>query len=114
MIELRLLRENPDLIRETLKRRGSQADLDGLLALEEDRRRLIASIEQRRQAHKQASDEFARQKGGRTIAPPAKLKTLSDEIQRDEQRLKPLEERLERELAFVPNIPHRSVPVGYA
>ena len=114
MLDLKLLRENPEIIREALKRRGATMDLDGLLAFERQRRALLTRIEQERHELKKASDEFGRQKTGKTAAPPTRLKQLSDQINGQEQQLKQLEERVERELAFVPNIPHRSVPTGDA
>ena len=62
MLDLKLLRENPDLIRDALKRRGNSYDLDSLLKLEKTRREHIASIEQGRQTLKQGSEAFAKQK----------------------------------------------------
>ena len=55
MIDPRLLRENPDAIREALKRRNTTLSLDPLLALEQQRRELLAQIERRRQELNQGS-----------------------------------------------------------
>ena len=60
MIALKLLRDNPELIREALKRRGSAFALEPLLAREQERRRLITEIEQQRSEQKKASDEIGR------------------------------------------------------
>ena len=114
MIELRLLRENPELIRDALKRRNVQLDLEPLLKLEAERRKLLAEVEGARHQLKKESDEFARQKAGKTLATPAHLKQRSDDIKEQERKLKTVEEEIERELAYVPNIPHASVPVGDA
>ena len=114
MLDLKLLREQPELIREALKKRGANMLLDGLIRLEQERRQLITAIEERRREQKHASDEFARQKGVNTIAAPANLKTLSEDIKQQERRLQAVEEALGRERAHVPNIPHSSVPVGDA
>ncbi len=114
MLDLKLLRENPDLIRDALKRRNSPVSLDGLLALEKRRRELLAGIEQQRHTLKQESDAFGRQKEKTQAAPPVHLKQLSDEIQRQEQQLKQAEDQISLELALLPNIPHASVPVGDA
>ncbi len=114
MLDLKLFREQPDLIREGLQRRALTLPLDGLLTLEKQRRELLTGIEQDRHVQKQASDAFAKQKGAGAAAPPAKLKELSERIRQREQQLKQAEAQIERELAFVPNIPHSSVPAGDA
>ena len=113
MLDLKLLRDNPDVIRDALKRRGSTLSLDPLLALEKQRRELLLGVEQDRHRLKQASEEFGKQKSaGKTGAPPAELKPLSEGIKAREQQLKEMEDRIAAELALVPNMPHASVPVG--
>jgi len=115
VLDLKLLRENPDLIRDALKRRGNPDTLEGLLKLEKSRRELIASIEQSRQTLKQGSEEFAKKKvKAATAVAPASLKQLSDGIAQQERQLRDVEAKIEHELALVPNIPHGSVPVGDA
>jgi len=113
MLDLKILRESPDLIREALQRRGLSVSINGLLQLEKDRRTLIASTENDRRLLKQGSEAFARAQGAKG-PPPDRLKQLSESIKQREQQLKQLEEDMERELAYLPNIPHSSVPVGYA
>ena len=113
MIDPKLLRENPNLIREALRKRGTPFDVDGLLRIEEQRRSLLTRIEEQRHRLKQESEAFARSKvkGG---APPAELKRLSDDITAHERSLKGLEDTVLQQLALVPNIPHASVPAGDA
>jgi len=113
VLDLKSLRDTPDLIRDALKRRGAPSDLDSLLKLERTRRELIAAIEQNRQTLKQESDAFAKQKTKTaTAVAPASLRQLSDQIAQQERQLRDVEAHLDRELALVPNIPHESVPVG--
>ena len=114
MVDPKLLRENPDLIRDALKKRGSAFDLDGLLKLEKERRELLVKLERDRHELKAGSQAFGRQKAGTAAAPPATLKQLSERITQQEQRLKDLEEAVRQQSAYVPNIPHHSVPVGDA
>ena len=115
MLDLKLLREHPDAVHEALKKRNSSVSLDELLVLERDRRSYLTALEQERAWLKQASDEFAKQKRqGTATTPPAELKTRSDNAAAREQNLKQLENRIEGLLAYVPNIPHESVPVGDA
>ena len=114
MLDLKLLREQPEVVREALRNRGGRVLLDGLLAREQERRDLIGGIDRDRQLLKQRSEEFARQRKTKDAAPPEDLKRLSSDIKRREQQLKEVEERILEELAVVPNVPHRSVPVGDA
>ena len=114
MLDLKRLREQPEVIREALKRRGGEVALDGLLAHDAERRALISDIERDRQRLKQRSDAFAKQKRGKTLFPPSDLKQLSTDIKRREQQLNTLEQQINQELAYVPNLPHPSVPVGDA
>ncbi|MBI2105014.1 MAG: serine--tRNA ligase [Candidatus Omnitrophica bacterium] len=113
MIDLKLLREQPDCIREALKKRGVDFDLDGLLNLEKQRRELLKGLESDREALKWQSDEFASRKAtGQTSTPPPILRELSDRVTRKAQEVKALEANFQAQLAYVPNIPHQSVPVG--
>jgi seryl-tRNA synthetase len=114
MLDLRLLREQPEAIREAIRRRGLTLSLDSLLEFEQTRRTLIGAIEGARQALKRGSEEFARQKTKGGATPPATLKQLSDQITQDEQRLRAVEEEVASKLSYVPNIPHESVPSGDA
>ena len=114
MIDLKLLREAPERVREALKARGATCDLTPLLQLEAQRRALLTSIEQQRHLLKQQSDEFARRKQGGQAPPPRELKDLSTAIKEQDRQLQDIEGRMERELLLVPNLPHASVPVGDA
>jgi seryl-tRNA synthetase len=112
MIDVKLLREEPDQLRDALKRRRSQGSVDDLVAREQARRTCLSEIERLRHELKKGSDEFAKQKDKK--AAPAHLKELSNKIKGEEQRLKQLDTELTLALAMVPNIPHESVPAGDA
>ncbi|OGW92441.1 MAG: serine--tRNA ligase [Omnitrophica bacterium RIFCSPHIGHO2_02_FULL_63_14] len=115
MHDLKLLREQPDVLREALTRRGIPLSLELLLRMEQQRRELLTAIEQDRHRLKQGSEEFGKQKAaGKAAAPPAELRQLSDGIKQREQRLKEVEDCIGADLALVPNIPHASVPTGDA
>ena len=113
MLDLKLLREAPERVREALAKRGNKFDLDALLQVEQQRRRLLTEIEQRRHEQKAASDAFGRSKD-KTGGPPARLKELSEQIKAQEQQLKQLDEQITSQAAYIPNVPHGSVPVGDA
>ncbi len=114
MIDPKLLRDNAEIIREALKKRGAAIDLDALLKQEQEHRALLTAIEQDRHALKKGSEEFGRQKADKNLPPPSELKQLSECIKQQEQRLKEIEEEVNQQLTYLPNIPHSSVPVGDA
>ncbi|MBI4596784.1 MAG: serine--tRNA ligase [Candidatus Omnitrophica bacterium] len=114
MLDLKLLRDNPEIVREALKKRGTQISLEPLLAKEQQRRELIARIEQQRRDQKAASEVFAKTKGHGPVTAPTHLKALSEEMKRLEQQRGEVEGALLAEVAYLPNIPHASVPVGDA
>lgn len=114
MLDLKLFRENPDIVREGIRRRGLPITIEPILALEQERRDLLLQIESDRRLLKAGSRDFARQKDQGRSEPPPGLKELSDGITTKEQELKRIEEEIQNDLAELPNIPHESVPVGDA
>lgn len=114
MLDLKLLRDNPDQIREALRRRNSNIDLDALLILEEKRRKQMIIVEANRHQLKKRSDEFRKSKTKGSGGPPSELKELSGQIKEQEQQLREIEEQVTQAVAYIPNIPHESIPTGDA
>jgi len=115
MLDVKMVRANPDEVRLALARRGhSTSSLDEFLALEEERRRLLTDVESRRAARKRASDEIAvvKKAGGDAEQAIAAMRTLGDTIKEREASLAEVEERLKTMLLEIPNIPLPGVPDG--
>jgi seryl-tRNA synthetase len=115
MLDVKMVRANPDEVRRALARRGdSTASLDEFLALEEERRRLLTDVESRRAARKRASDEIAvvKKAGGDAEQAIAAMRALGDAIKEREASLAEVEERLKTMLLEIPNIPLPDVPDG--
>ena len=115
MLDVKMVRSNPDEVRRALARRGdSTASLDEFLALEEERRRLLTDVESRRAARKRASDEIAvvKKAGGDAAQAIAAMRTLGDAIKEREASLGEVEEQLKTMLLEIPNIPLPGVPDG--
>ena len=118
MHDARMLREQVDLLRDGLRRRGA---LDGLaplvdrgVQLERDRRTLIQAVEERKAARNANSQEVARRKRAKEPADEliAQGRALGDEITRLEQELAIAQQELDRTLLLIPNITLPSVPEG--
>lgn len=114
MIDLRLLRQNPDAFRAGYRKKHLDAPVDEVLAVDAERRQLLADVERLKAARNQASEEVARRKktGQDASALIAETRKLGEQIAEYEARLKPVEERLNRLLLELPNPPHESVPEG--
>jgi seryl-tRNA synthetase len=116
MLDVKMVRSNPDEVRKALERRGaaSTSSLDEFLTLEEERRRLLTDVESMRAARKRASDGIATVKkaGGDAAEAIAEMRTLGDAIKERELSLSAVEERLRTMLLEIPNIPLPDVPDG--
>lgn len=117
MHDLRALRENLDSIRERLGARGADVPWEDLRKLIEERRGLMAAVEEQRHRLKTGSEEVGRLKRDKqpeaTVAAlSAEMKALGDRIKDQEELLRGIEERLSELALRIPNLPHASVPAG--
>ncbi len=114
MHDLRQLRDNFDAIREQLGPRGRDVAWEDLRKLIEERRNLLAIVEDLRHQLKKGSDEVARLKREKQPADEAvaAMKALGDRIKQGDEHLRGLEERLSDVALRIPNLPHASVPPG--
>lgn len=114
MHDLSYFREHLDVFAETAKKRNMVLDLDGFRELDKERRELITENEQRKAQRNKASDEIARLKKEKQSADAilAEMKQVSERIKQTDERISELDARQRELLLTLPNIPHRSVPVG--
>ncbi len=114
MLDLKFVRANPDLVIEALAKRGGKISLDSFIALEEQRRAMLADVEEKKAKRNAVSKEIGKMKqsGEDASAIMAEMRQLGDEISAVDNRLKEVEEELTDILLGIPNIPHPSVPVG--
>ncbi len=114
MLDPRLLREHPDEARARLGARGQDIDWEGLRKGDQERRELLAQVEELRHQRKTASDQIATLKREKQPADALMQETrdLGDRIKTLEETLRDAEERLNAIALRIPNIPHHSVPSG--
>ena len=116
MLDIRLIRNEPDVVRTALGRRGPHAvaALDTLLDLDRERREVLVAVEEKRGLRNAVSEEIAQAKRNKEDA-SAKIdamRAVGEEIKSLEARLKETEAALEAELLQVPNLPEDSAPAG--
>ena len=114
MLDLKFIRSHQQIVKEALARRNNDFDLGKLLALDEERRGIIADGEKLKNSRNMLSQEVGRLKAAKQDAAELmeKVRGISRRIKELDQELADLDERLNQELLLIPNIPHESVPVG--
>ncbi|NPA40238.1 MAG: serine--tRNA ligase [Thermodesulfobacteria bacterium] len=116
MIDLKLLRENPEFVKERLKTRGEEYPIDLVLELDKKRRELLKEVESLRHLRKELSEKIGRLKkqGKHEEADhlAKEVKQLSQKLKDQEEILRSVEQELFSQLALIPNLPHESVPIG--
>jgi len=113
MIDPRILRENPDLIRDSLRRRGSKLDLDSLIALEQAVRSARQEAESLRAEQKEAGREIASLEGEAKEAAIAAVAELAGKVKEENSRVDDLAAELEQRLLEVPNLVSADVADGF-
>ncbi len=113
VIDLKVLREDPDRVRESQRRRGASVELvDQVLAAEERRRSSIAAFEQLRSEQKALSRQIPRAKGEEKQALLARTKELSAQVKDAEAAQGAEAEEYERLAMGLDNIVEPEVPAG--
>ncbi|MEA2228270.1 MAG: seryl-tRNA synthetase [Solirubrobacteraceae bacterium] len=109
MLDLRLIRRDPDAVRAALARRGGTDSerLDEVVSLDEDWRAATATAERLRAEQKEASEEIAQRKRAGEDAGPLleRMKDMSGQVKALTERSRTAEERLQGVLASLPNLP---------
>lgn len=111
MLDIKLIRENPELIRQALEKRGNTFALENVLEIDERYRRLLRQVEQFRAQHNEVSKQLgkAEEKPPQIIAEMRQLGEKTSSLQRETSQVKA---NLDSLLLELPNIPHPSVPLG--
>jgi seryl-tRNA synthetase len=114
MIDIRILREQPERVREAMRRKGIDVDLDAVLACDAERRQLLKAVESKRAAQKGANQEMSRLPKGSPefLAKVQEMKAIAQQVKELEQTERALEQRWQDWLLQIPNFPHESVPVA--
>jgi seryl-tRNA synthetase len=113
MLSLQFIRENVDRVKRDVLLRNTTAPIDRILQLDEDRRALLQEVETLRARRNAVSKEIGRSKdaAGRNER-IAEMRSVGDEIDRLDARLKAVESELQEKMYEVPNILDPDVPKG--
>ncbi|WP_456464657.1 serine--tRNA ligase [Persephonella sp.] len=118
MLDIKLIRSNPDFVKERLSTRDKAYSkmIDEILAVDEERRALIKELEdlkaEKNRISKQIGVLFREGKKEEAEKAKEEVHAKNKKIDQLEKELKDVEKRFNYLLLSVPNIPHPSVPVG--
>ena len=118
VLDIKLIREKPDFVRERLATRGSGDDklIDELLKLDEKRRKLLAEVEtlkaQRNRASKEIGALMGQKKTAEAEAKKAETRKLGDQIATFDQQVAAVDAERDQLMLRLPNLPHESVKIG--
>ena len=114
MLDLKLIRSDPERIKTALARRGAAEQVDELLALDARRRQLLPEIEGAQAERKALSKQIgeAKQRGGEAAEEMAQVQALKERIETGKAELEGVEADLERVAPTLPNLPDPDAPDG--
>jgi len=111
MLDIKLIRESPDLVRQALEKRGDTFVLDNILEIDGRYRSLLRQTEELRAKHNEASKQLSKSKE----KPPqliAQMRQMGEQISSLQQQTREAKADLDSLLLELPNIPRPSVPIG--
>ena len=114
MLDLKFVRNNPDVIKAALEKRQSALNLDEFLLQEEERRKVLFEVENLKAQRNSVSEEVGRRKKNKEDAESLilEMRAVGQSIKNLEEILTAIDQKIEAVLYEIPNIPHESVPVG--
>ncbi|QYM80401.1 serine--tRNA ligase [Horticoccus luteus] len=114
MLDPKLLRDSPDIVRAAIAKKHLDIDLDAVLAVDTAWRTRLIEVEHLRAQQKAANAEMAALPKGSPefIAKVQEMKTVAARAKEGDAKLKELEEKWREALLSLPNLPHSSVPEG--
>jgi len=112
MLDIKFIRENPEIIKNSCQKRGIKCDVEKLLKTDEERRKLMAKIENISAEKNRASKEIAKASDKdkrKIIAGTKKIDKKGDKLKED---LEKIEEKFNELMLIIPNIIFEGVPEG--
>jgi len=114
MLDLKFVRNNPEVVKEALQKRHVSMSLDHFLKQEEERRKLLFEVETLKARRNSVSEEVGRLKknGEEAESLVLEMREVGQTIKDLEDKSTVLVQEMEKVLYEIPNIPHASVPIG--
>lgn len=114
MLDIKLIRENPEIVKNGIIAKGESADVDYILELDKKRRDLIFQVEELKQKRNENSklvSKYLKEKQDATELINI-TKTISNEVKELDNEISDLEQKIYTEQGKIPNLPDASTPIG--
>ncbi len=114
MLDIKVIRTETERVKKALARRKENVDIDAVIALDENRRELLFSVESLKAKQNEVTKQIPmlKKEGKDTTEVFAEMKKLSDEIKELDVKVREAEDALYKMLLTIPNIPNDTVPDG--
>lgn len=112
MLDIKFIKENPDLIKEAVRKKHLSFDIDELLALEEKRKQYVTEFETARAEQNELSGAVANASPEERVNMIEALKPIKEKVQKAEENMRAVIKEWQLLMLEVPNIPDMSVPEG--
>ncbi|UCD55064.1 MAG: serine--tRNA ligase [Candidatus Omnitrophota bacterium] len=114
MLDLKFIRENPEVIKKAARDKGEKIDIDAFLRTDKERRKLLTEVESLKRQKNEVSDKIGEmmreKKNPKELI--SSMKGVSQKIVKIEAKVEEIEQKFKYFIYNIPNIPHKSVPVG--
>ncbi|PIQ66796.1 MAG: serine--tRNA ligase [Candidatus Zambryskibacteria bacterium CG_4_9_14_3_um_filter_40_16] len=113
MLDIKFIRDNPDLISEAARKKRIKFDVNKLISIDDSRRDLLAQVEEKRQIQNEFSQKISSENNS-TIKLDfiEKMRVVKADLQNKEEKLKSIMKEWQTLMLQVPNVPDVSVPDG--
>lgn len=114
MLDIKFIREHPDLVKEGILKKCAEDNIDEVLKLDAQRRELLQKVEILKNKRNIVSEEIGKLKREKKDASTAisQMEEVKNQIKSIDNEVKGIEEKLYQLMLTIPNVPHPSVPVG--
>ncbi len=112
MLDIRFIRENIDLVRDAARKKRLSVNLDALIALDDRRRTLLGSVEEKRAIQNAAAEKITSADVASREPLIAEMRAVKEALQKEEEELKGVMHDWQGLMLEVPNVPDMSVPEG--
>lgn len=114
MLDLKFVRSNPDLIRQTLQNKRVSVDLERILTLDQERRQTLTEVEALKARRNEVSKQVGmlKKQGQDPSQIIAEMGTIGDRIKALDEQSRQVEEELQALMYQLPNVPSPDTPVG--
>ena len=114
MLDIKLIRENPEIVKKGLQAKNDTSDIDHILEIDNNRRQLIFDVEELKKQRNENSALVAQYKREKKDASAVieKTKEISSKIKELDQLLLDVEKDVFEAQIRIPNLPHKTTPIG--